>query len=209
MNDEELSELLKLTFHSEDSPELTDAVVDAFLTTEAECSSEKTGRVRARFVQKVLFAVHCDPVRRIDRKWSFGRWIEATRESVRLTRSDVGEALRKDALFIERLESGEKLPWKYSPGDVAELVCLFRVHMDAVTQLINNSVAVSQASVGTVVARSRGGRMSSDRGDSTKRALDMFLAHHASPSKPDVDVTNWLDSLRETLRQRDANDLLE
>lgn len=209
MNEEDITKLLEMTLHSEDSPELNDAVVDAFLAIETKCPPEKTERVRARFVEKILSSVHCEPVQRVDKRWSFGRWIEATRESVRLTREDVATALHKDFTFVEKVEKGESLPWKCHPSDIADVVCLFRVHMDAVQQLVVNTVAVNQIhGLGSVSARSRSGLISSDRGETTKRALDMFLAHHAAPATPDTDVSNWLNALRDTLQQRGADYLL-
>jgi hypothetical protein len=82
--------------------------------------------------------------------------------------------------------------------------------MSAMTQLVANSAAISQSNgVGSVAARSRGGHASSDRGESTKRALDLFLAHNSAPAKPDSTVSNWIEALREALRRRQLTDLLD
>jgi transcriptional regulator with XRE-family HTH domain len=210
MKDEEIAKLLELTICSEHSPELTDEVVDAILSKTVECPPDKTARVRTRFVEKILWALHHEPVRRIDHKWTLGRWVEAVRESVRLTRADVATALGQDVAFIERLERGELTPWECPPDSAANLMRLFRIHISAMAQLVSNSAAVSQSrGVGSVAARSRGGHASSDRGESTKRALDLFLAHNAAPAKPDSAVTNWIEAVREALRRRQLTDLLD
>ena len=120
MNEEDVAELLELAIHAENSPELTDAVVDAFLSTNTECPPQRTERVRALFIQKIFSAVHCEPVQNIEQRWPFGRWIEATRESVRLTRDDIASAIRKNTTFVERLEKGEDLPWRLSLIHISE-----------------------------------------------------------------------------------------
>ena len=210
MNDEEILKLLELTICSEHSPEISDEVADAILSRSEECSPEKTARVRARFVEKVILMLHPQPVREISAKWPIGRWFEAIRESLHLTREDVAVAIGKEVIFVERLERGEVLPWECEPDEVAELMRLFRLHSNAASQLVNNSVAVNQVrGVRSAAARSRGGHASSERGDSTKRALEMFLAHNAAPAKPDDAVSKWLDALRSALRRRGLNELVD
>jgi hypothetical protein len=210
MNDEEITKLLELTICSEHSPDLNDEVVDAILSRAEECLPEKTARVRRRFVEKILWTLHHEPVRRIDNKWTLGRWIEAVRESVRLTRADIATAIGQDIAFVERLERGELLPWDCHPDSAANLMSLFRIHINAMSQLVWNSATVSQVrGVGSVAARSRSGHASSDRGESTKRALDLFLAHNAAPAKSDANVSNWIESVRDALRKRQLDELLD
>jgi hypothetical protein len=118
--------------------------------------------------------------------------------------------LGQDVSFVERLERGDLAPWECNPDSAADLMRLFRIHMSAMTQLVSNSAAVSQVrSVGSVAARSRSGHASSDRGESTKRALDLFLAHNAASAKPDADVSKWINAVREALRRRQLSDLLD
>lgn len=210
MNDEEILKLLEITICSEHSPEINDEVADAILSRSEECPPEKMARVRARFVEKVILTLHPQPVKEIGGKWPLGRWFEAIRESLRLTREDVAVAIGKEVSFVERLERGEVLPWESDPGEVAELMRLFRLHLNAASQLVNNSAAVNQVnSVRSAAARSRGGHASSERGDSTKRALEMFLAHNAASAKPDDNITEWLDALSLALRCRGLNELVD
>jgi transcriptional regulator with XRE-family HTH domain len=210
MKDEEILKLLEMTVNSEHSPEISDEVADAILSRSEECPPEKTARLRGRFVEKVILTLHPRPVREVDAKWPLGRWFEAIRESLCLTREDIAAALGKEVIFVERLERGEVQPWECDPDDVAELMRLFRLHSNAASQLVNNSAAVNQArDVRSAAARSRGGHASSERGESTRRALEMFLAHNAAPAKPDATVSEWLDALREALRRRGLNELLD
>ena len=210
MNDEEILKLLEMTICSEHSPEISDEVADAIMSRSEECPPEKTARIRARFVEKVILTLHPQPVREISAKWPLGRWFEAIRESLRLTREDVAAAIGKEASFVERLERGEVMPWECDPGEVADLMRLFRLHSNAASQLVNNSAAVNQVSgVRSAAARSRGGHASAERGDSTKRALEIFLAHNASPAKPDTAVSDWLDALRLALLRRGLNELVD
>ena len=210
MNEEEILKLLEATICSEHSPEVSDEVADAILSRSEECPPEKAARLRARFVEKVILTLHPRPVREIDAKWPLGRWLEAIRESLRLTREDVAAAAGKEVIFVERLERGEVPPWECDPGDVADLMRLFRLHSSAASQLVNNSAAVSQSrDVRSAAARSRGGHASPERGESARRALEMFLAHNAGPAKPSDAVSRWLDALREALRRRGLNELLD
>lgn len=210
MNDEEVLKLLEITVNSEHSPEISDEVADTILSKSQECSPEKTARLLARFIEKVILTLHPQPVRKIDARWPLGRWFEAIRESLRLTRDDIAAAVGKEVIFVERLERGEVQPWECDPNDVADLMRLFRLHSNAASHLVNNSAAVDQArDVRSAAARSRGGHASAERGESTRRALEMFLAHNATPAKPDFTITKWLDALREILRRRGLNELLD
>jgi hypothetical protein len=210
MNDEDLMKVLQSTLRSEQSPELTDAVVDAFLSIPVECSPEQVERMRARFVEKMFGELHREPVRQIEEKWPFGRWVEAIRESLRLTRVDIAVALRKDVTFVARLEKGETLPWHLKPQEIGDLICLLRIHMDAVLQLLTNSATASNTTgLGPVVARSRSGHMSDERGDATKKALDLYLARNTKPAALSEEARKWTDLLRQDLQRRQATYLLQ
>jgi hypothetical protein len=50
--------------------------------------------------------------------------------------------------------------------------------------------------------------MSPARGDSTKRALDLYVARNAAPLKPDTHVERWLGELRKELENQRAKELL-
>lgn len=209
MHEDELLELFRAASDLDSSTVLDDALVDAFLALEPECSPERARRVERLFVKKLFEEIHREPVRSLAAKWPFHRWIESIRTSFRLTRDDIATALNKDHEFVERLENGEKLPWEFKANDIGDVVCLFRIHMNAVAELIGNSVSLSSfRGLGTVSARSHQGRMSKARGDSTKKALDLYVARNAAPVEPDKNVQRWLGDLRQELEGRHADDLL-
>src|SRR5205085_5128862 len=143
MSDEDISKLLEKMLRSEHAPPLTDSVVDAFLASEAECPDEMVDRVRACFVEKVLADLHRTPVKRGEGKLSFGRWVEQAREGARLSRHDLGSALDKDQSFVESVETGGTQPWHMKSRELARIVSLFRLHIDAVSGLILCSFALN------------------------------------------------------------------
>ncbi len=204
MNDEEIIKLLQLTVARENVAELNDQAVDEFLSQAKECPAERTDRVRKRYIEKILEELNPLPVRKIENKTTFGRWLEAARRSVHLSCADVAAALFQEPVFMEKVERGDVLPWECKPELIAEMMNLFRVHMEGVTKLISASAAVSQVrGIGPVAARARGGKPSKDRGESASRALDLFLAHNTEhQEKPDDAVLLWTEKLRRALRER-------
>ena len=210
MNDQEIIKLLELTINIEPLSELDDEAVDAFLSEIKECPTERTERVRKRYIEKILEELNPSPVHKIENKTTFGRWIENIRNKVHLTQSDVAVALHEEPVFIKRVERGEVLPWECKPEFVADLMGLFRIHIKALDQLVSTTASVNQIrGVGSVLARSRGGKTSADRGNSTSRALELFLAHNAEPERNDNEVLEWLENLRGILKERKQNELLD
>lgn len=188
--------------------EMTDAIVDAFLSVPNDCTLEGMNRIEARFVEKLFQQVHREPVRTLAQKWPFNRWLEAMRESLRLTRDDIAIALKKDRAFVERLENGDQEPWRFRPGDVCDIVYLFRIHIDVVIDLVANSAAVYSSSGVEAIARAHRGRTSEARGRSTKRALELYLARNLPTVQLGDDISSWLDDLRRELRNRKLEELL-
>lgn len=210
MSDDKLLRLLRSTVCSADAPPLTDNIVDAFLSTPGQTSPETLARVRELFVRKLFSTLHREPVRVIKEKWPFGRWVEAVRESLHLSRHDLAATLSLDDSFIERLENGDSPPWRFSPSDIAKLVCLIRLHLSAVRQLVNNSFALTRTrNLGPVAARSHSGRPIQSRGYAAKKALDLYLARNAQSFEIDEDVGKWLDDVGKNIQRLHAVHLLE
>jgi transcriptional regulator with XRE-family HTH domain len=115
---------------------LTDEDIDAFLSTPALAPPGAVERMRARFVQGVLANLYPEPVRHFDKP--FGLWLKLTREKAHLTQEMVAAVLNKDQDFIERLERGALTLCDIPPGDRVNLLALFRVHADAVSELFNS-----------------------------------------------------------------------
>lgn len=115
---------------------LTDEDIDAFLSTPALAPPGAVERMRARFVQGVLANLYPEPVRHFDKP--FGLWLKLTREKARLTQGMVAAVLNKDQDFIERLERGALTLCDILPDDRVNLLALFRVHADAVSELFDS-----------------------------------------------------------------------
>jgi hypothetical protein len=209
MSDQDIENALDNLFSSEHSPPLTDSVVDAFLASPAQASEESGERVMVLFVQKVLANLHKEPVKEVGEE-PFGRWIETIRRSARLAISDIGSAIGKEPSYVERLESGGAWPWDLDPKDVVNLICLFRIHIKAASYLVQKSYTLSRAHVaGDVIGRAHSGKMTKERGDSTRRALDMFLARNAKPEELDDSITEWLSKVEKRLEDCQAQELLD
>lgn len=209
MSDEEFIELLRASLRSEkdlQAPEGAD-----YLSTPVECSSEEIESMHADFVKKVFGHLHQEPIRQIQQKLPFGRWIEAARKRARLTREGIAKAVSKDASFVQRLEEGEILPWSLSFVDAADIICLFRIHIEAVRYLISISLAVSNArrQVEQFAARAGGELQSKERTENLKLALDLALASKAGQTELNEEIDQWLKELREELQHRQATDLLK
>lgn len=208
MSDEDVQKLLEDTLRSEHAPPLTDSVVDAFLATSVECSHESIDRMRARFVEKLFTDLHREPIKQVEDQ-PFGRWMEAERKRALLTQHDIANAINKDPSYIERIETGTVHLWNLSPNDIAKLVRLLRIHISALAQLVSNSFALSRARLaGDVIGRSHGGKATKERGDSVKRALDLYLAKNAKKEETSPEITVWLNELRSKLEDQQAADLL-
>jgi transcriptional regulator with XRE-family HTH domain len=208
MSDEDRDTTLDDLLLSEGSLPLTDQLVDAFLTSPAQASVRSGGRVMNLFVRKVLEDLHKEPVREVEAE-PFGRWLETVRRKARLAISDIAAAIGKDASYVERLESGGIWPWASDPYDIAAVISLFRLHIDAATALIQKSFALSKVRVsGDVIARAHGGKMTKERGDSTKRALDMFLSRKAKVEPLDQSINEWLAKVRVQLEGHGNQDLI-
>jgi hypothetical protein len=207
-DEDRLQDLLKKAVRSEDAPELTDELVDAFLELPSSCADDSQRRVRDSFIRKMFLTVHPDPVRNVGEQIPFGRWLESVRRTLCLEGSDIAAALGKDEQYLQRIESGEVLPWAVPASDFGNLICLVRVHIDAVVKLVQYTASVDHAKVGAVSARSRGGRMTATRGASAKRALDLYLARNAPSVELNDGVTAWVAALRADLEGRGAGELL-
>jgi hypothetical protein len=208
VNNDEFLKILQETIDAEQPGELSDAVVDAFLSVPSPRSPETEHRIEAKFVAKLFADLHREPVKNLAAKWPFNRWLEAIRESLRLTRLDVAAALGREVEFVESLENGDRLPWDFTPSDIGDVISLFRVHMTAVTELIANSFTVFNSPGVEAVARAHHGRMSEKRGRSTRRALDLYVARNAPVTEPGAEVLAWLKDVRTELDRRQRHDLI-
>jgi transcriptional regulator with XRE-family HTH domain len=210
MSDEDIDKLLHDLFRSEYAPPLTDALVDAFLDTPVECSQESINRIRARFAEKVLMDIHKTPVTDIKEKLPFGRWIEAIRQKARLTREDVATAIKKDANYIEAIETGTLAPWNSGTSDIVRLIDLFRLHIRAFSELLSISFAVNQRKGAIGVSPRRSSKQGAKaENEIMSRVLDIRLANKSLPGELNNEIREFLNGVANELMQCQIKDLLD
>jgi hypothetical protein len=192
----------------DDADRVSDVVIDAFLNAIPATDSERIERIRRVFVHRLLASLHRIPVRHIEQPWSFGRWIEAIRTSVGLTRADVAVAIDGDVGFVERIEQSDILPWQLKTTAVADLICLFRVHISAVEQLFLKSEAVLKGHQTAAAAARSSATDLATRGESARRALDLYLAAKSKAAESTGIPPAIMDNLRRELERRQAFELL-
>lgn len=210
MSDKAIRKLLEAALLLEDSPVLTDSAVDALMSLPADTSPEILEQGRARIAEKILGKVYPEPVRHIEEKLTFGRWVEKVRKKAHLTHKFIAAALNKEPSFIEQLETGDILPWELTPGEGADIVSLFRIHLSAVVQLLEISLDVSKelAKGEAIAARAHKGRPSRKRSESTRLAWELYLANRAEKAELTPEIVNWLNEVRKVLQERQVMHLL-
>jgi hypothetical protein len=189
------------------SEPLSDQLVEKFLDG-VTADADRTSRVRRMFVQKLLTQLHPVPVRHVANPWSFGRWIEAIRQSVGLTRSDIALAIHDNTDFVERVERTDIAPWQLNTTSLADLVCLFRIHISAVEVLFARSAAVIHGHRTTAASARSVTNDLTRRGESARNALDRYLAAKASGSSAGAVPQVVIDGLTQELERRQALELL-
>ena len=210
MSDEKLKRLLNLALLSDDSDRINDETLNLIFSRMEKYPPEKLNRMQKLFVEKLFREKYPNPVTKIEKKITFGAWIQEKRRSLNLTSFDIANALELKESFIENLEVSRTHLWDFSPGLTVNFMNLYRIHFNAIKELILTSDSVNQSSgTGMVYARSRKGRMSSPRGDSTSRALESFLANNTSDTEISAEVCQWLESLKAILNNSEQTDLIK
>lgn len=198
--DEEFSRLLREALRLKKRPPITEADVEEFLS-EPDDDSESVERVRTLFVEKSFLRIHSRPVRQIMDMGvpSFGQWITEARRETRLPRKQIARVLKQEPSFIERLESGETPPWQCDADDVAALVKLYRLHINAVESLIRHTEGSLLPLAPPPAIRPE------------PRAEGMqtyMLDRSGGERKFRPEVAQWLSDLRTALKRLQATNLL-
>jgi transcriptional regulator with XRE-family HTH domain len=211
MSDKAMNELLLEMFRSEDSPPLTDTVVDSFLALPEQYPEEKIRRMRSRFVECLLVEANPSPVRTLKEKLPFGRWIEAIRQKAKLTREDIAAVIGMELAYVEQVESGDLAPQTLPCNELGALVQLFRLHVDAVRDLLLISIAVGRARANLGVAgRLAPGKEARKTAEAMKLALDTYLADTVEISADvESEVEDCMAAVRGYLEARQARELLD
>lgn len=148
-------------------------------------------RAEGRFAERSFEYDNEEPVRTFEGSATFGEWIRLIRSNAAVSLRAAAGAIEKDTSFIIQLESGDVLPWELPPADVARLVKLYRIHSQAVWDMVTE-LTTGQRS-----------------GSATHGAQDSRARHAEGRDTPPDEVLNWLTALNESLRQMGAVDLLE
>jgi transcriptional regulator with XRE-family HTH domain len=154
--------------------------------------------MRKEFAEKVLLTLHPEPVRRAGGV-ALGPWIEEVRKKARLSHGFIASALGETISFVERLETGETLPWTI-PADLgSDLASLFRLHYSTLRKLVGNSRKTLEKKSGTP----------------SETDYSEILAGAGSPNNLDPDLSmkgeieHWLEEVRRNLEEKQARELLD
>lgn len=196
------TKLLRAALGSMRTDPPTDLTVEAFLSLPTEFSEEERKLMYARYVEKVFKKLHPRRITRLKDKWPLGRWLEATRSSARLTREDVADALGKDAGFVTRVETEEVLPWELPSPEAARVAILFRIHADALAEMVYASYTVHAARKKLPDDPSAFGFNAETTGQSVDLALDLYYARNAPATEPRPELEEWLKEVRREMKAR-------
>lgn len=175
---------------------LTDSVVDEYLSMPLEYSEEEQKQMYARYVEKVLKKLHPRQIIHLDEKWPLGRWLEATRSSAHLTREDIADTIGQSVSYIAEIETEEIPPWEIPSREAAKLAILFRMHVDALAEMVYASYAVREARKKLPSHLSSLGLNAETTGHSVDLALDLYYARNAPAMDPIVDIDKWLSDVQ-------------
>lgn len=195
-----MKKLRKTAFESSLPAPPTDLVVDAYLSLTPEYSEEEQKLMYVRYVEKVFKKLHPRRVVHLDEKWPLGRWLEATRSSARLTCEDIADALGQSASYVMEIETGEILPWSMPAREIAKLVILFRLHTDALAEMVYASYVVCESRRKLPGDLSVLGLDAGTTGQSVDFALDLYYARNTPTMDPVADVEKWLSDVRNEIR---------
>jgi transcriptional regulator with XRE-family HTH domain len=203
MGDEHRTKPLEETLLSDVTLPLTDEMVDAYLSEARSYPRETVERMLKQYAIRAFEKLHPKSVRHIEESITFGRWIEEKRMDALLTRADLASVLGKRTSYVERLETGKILPWTVSVIDLADLLFLFRVHIDAVPELMERSLAVSmeyerakREKASIRIARPE------VKDPGIRKALDEHLARTLPKEELSGEVTACLQALRHEFEAR-------
>src|SRR5207249_4135819 len=99
------------------------------------------------------------------------------------------------------------LPWTLKATTIADLVCLFRLHITAVEQLFLTSQAIFPGQQRTNAVARSSALDSGARGESARRALDPDLAASSNRSRVAPLPVDAIENVRSELERRGAREL--
>jgi hypothetical protein len=189
---------LRETLLDEAASGLTDEEVEEFMS--GPVNSAAAGALedmRRGFAVKALCSLHPEPIRLVRKGETLGRWIAGTRKKAGLSVGFVATALGTPSSLVERLETGETLPWSLAAPQAADLLILFRLHFSAFKDLIKTT--------GDLIADAGAirGEMGSEQSQSEAPSTLPPVEH------PAVEESGWMKEVRRSLEEKNAQQFLD
>jgi hypothetical protein len=199
MDNDPLIDRLKESLLREAATNPTTEELEEFMSGPADLSiTASLDGMRKEFAEKVLLTLHPEPVRQAGGV-ALGTWIEGVRKKARLSHGFIASALGETISFVERLETGETLPWAI-PADLGSyLATLFRLHYNTFSKLVDNSRRALEKKSGTPL----------------ETDYSEILAGTRPPNNLDPDLSmkgeieHWLGEVRRNLEKKQARELLD
>jgi transcriptional regulator with XRE-family HTH domain len=202
------TEILEEILPSDIGLPLTDEAVDAYLLQPQACTQEAIDRMQKKYTIKAFLRLHPHPVLHIEEKKITGRWIEAKIKDAMLTVDDFASATGIRKPQLKKLISGKLLPWHFNLTGFAEIVDTINVHISAITELAERSLAVSKEYERSErTKRSIRESRPEDKDPDIRRALDATFAQQLRKVQLTKEVEDWLLKLRRELERRHATRL--
>lgn len=199
MSDDEVTQLLRKALRLRKRPPVTDEEVEALLSA-PPAPPGTAERVRARFVEKAFLERNPEPARFREGGISpFGDLIAGMRKDALVTLREASAVLNQEPPFLSRLENGDVLPWLVDAEEVAGLLKLYRLHMDAV-----------ESSISIILESRLPFKPPPPRVDRRGDFSEAFMEDRFGGGRPELrpEVVKWLADLRKALERLDATDLL-
>ncbi len=155
--------------------------LDAEIQEEIERrNSSKVGTGKPGGSLDALLSLRGQPILRVVQDLPFSSCLSRLRIAAGINLSSIAAALNQPLHLIEQLESNQVPPWAVPAVVIAEVAILFRLHLEAVELLTENSFRIALVSNGI-----------------SNRDQDSSL------------IASWLADVRTTLLERNAEELVK
>jgi hypothetical protein len=170
-------------------------------------TEEDLPRMSVRITIKLIRDRFPEPLHNVEDIQPLWHWVETVRLDVLLTPRKINDALNQPLGFIERFETGQVIPWQLSALEGADIAILFRLHKDALRDLLRWSAAVykereaakqDESSHPPLYGTSPG----------ALRMFDLAAARMNPDAELPAEAENWLTEVISELERRQTHDLL-
>lgn len=200
---------VKWLLRSPDCPPLPETVLDVLLTP-GDLSEEEVAKMQKEVIAGIFADLHRKPVRQFNAPNWFARYLKEVTEVARLHPENVAEYTGQPLSLINKIFAGEVLPWQLDAKTLgADLVFLFRIHINGARQLVLGSIAVSQgrAEIDEAIRkadRRQRPQLRTEADEQAKAGTDEFYARFANESLMTEEANKWLNDVLEELKRRKA-----